>query len=83
MEISGRNIPNMKCVSYGCVDDAYYLIVYGCFDAHIREMLLCFEHGEAWAIDQSHRDIACAQCHQPVEEYEFQWMDKLKGLAWT
>jgi hypothetical protein len=73
----------VKCVEYGCEENAYYLIVYGCFELHIRELILCFHHGEQWASHQHHQEINCAQCRQPVEEYEFKWMDQLKGIVWS
>ena len=69
----------MKCVNYGCEENTYYLLVYGCLNFHIRELLVCFNHGEEWAFEQANRRVACAQCHEPIESYEFEWTDKLEG----
>jgi hypothetical protein len=69
----------MKCVHIKCEEKPYYLIVYGCFDEHIRELLFCFHHGEEWALKQHNRDVKCTACREPVEEYEFRWVHQLKG----
>jgi len=73
----------MNCVKIGCQENAYYLIVYGCLNAHIRELLLCFHHGEEWALQQSNLEVGCTQCREPIDSYEFRWTDKLKGKAWS
>jgi hypothetical protein len=70
----------MKCARLQCADDAYYLIVYGCLDQHIRELVLCFQHGEKWAMEQHQKMVACTQCNQSVDSYEFCWTDKLKKV---
>lgn len=70
----------IRCVQYTCEEKAYYLIVYGCYDFHIRELLLCWQHGEEWAMKQGDRLIACAQCHQLIEAYEFTYTENLHAM---
>lgn len=68
----------MKCARIKCVEDSCYLIVYGCLNYHIRELILCSQHGEEWAMQQHNHHIACSQCHSNIDSYEFQWTDQLQ-----
>jgi hypothetical protein len=52
MLISGRQ----------CEDDAYYVLIYSCFQEHIRERPMCPMHTGEWIAKFDKRKWSCTDC---------------------
>jgi|SRR5271155_1192147 len=69
------------CEHQTCTEDAYLILVYGCFNDHLEDSLLCNLHYLHWA-RQAPKAI-CGKCFYQIEEHQIQMTKKIMMQAAT
>lgn len=68
------------CTEYACQNNAYYIFVYGCLDCHVRELLVCYDHGRAWIMNQRNNLLTCSQCHRYIDSFICNYAEQIKDV---
>jgi hypothetical protein len=58
-----------KCDWWACDADAWYVLIQGCFQQHMKDSVICLEHFKTWLREYLARNVDCQQCGDTVEEY--------------
>lgn len=63
----------MRCRWTGCLNQAEYVIVYGCLQGHLRETWYCFSHCADWANLFEADQIPCLKrsCHLKADQWDY------------